>query len=159
MAKIYNSLLLNRIQTEIEKILRKNQNIFCRNRSKTSQILTIRRILEGVHATPPKKTLEATFLFEDLSKAFHSIHRGKMKPIVCVQEHRYHHCEVEIISHDTSNGSMEISETLTPNGEVWRYQKHWLRMVKYGDIRNTDSEWWSMEISETLTPNGEVWRY
>ena len=49
-AKIYNALLRNRIVPQIDKILRKNQNGFRRNRSKTSQILTIRRILEGVRA-------------------------------------------------------------------------------------------------------------
>ena len=43
-AKIYNALLLNCIQPEIEKILRKNQNCFRRNWS-TSQILTICWIL------------------------------------------------------------------------------------------------------------------
>ena len=52
-AKIYNALLRNRIEPKIENILRKNQNSFRRNRSTTSQILTIRRILEGVQA---KKT-------------------------------------------------------------------------------------------------------
>ena len=45
--KNYNALLLNRVDSEIEKILRKNQNGFRRNRSSTSQILTIRRILGG----------------------------------------------------------------------------------------------------------------
>ena len=40
-AKIYNALLLNCVEPEIEKTLRKNQNGFQRNRSKTSQILTI----------------------------------------------------------------------------------------------------------------------
>ena len=47
-AKIYNALLGNRIEPKIDNILRKNQNGFRRNRSTTSQILTIRRILEGV---------------------------------------------------------------------------------------------------------------
>ena len=49
-AKICGALLLNRIRPEIEKIPRKNQNRFRRNRSTTSQILTIRRIIEGVRA-------------------------------------------------------------------------------------------------------------
>ena len=44
----------------------------------TSQILTIRRILEGVQA----KNLQATFLFVDFTKAFDSIHRGKMEQIL-----------------------------------------------------------------------------
>ena len=49
-AKIYNALLRNRIEPKIDNILRKNQNGFRRNRSTTSQIWTIRRILEGVRA-------------------------------------------------------------------------------------------------------------
>ena len=73
-AKIYNALLRNRIEP---KILRKNQNGFRRNRSTTSQILTIRRILEGVLA----KNLQAKLMFVDFTKAFDSIHRGKMEQI------------------------------------------------------------------------------
>ena len=49
-----------------------------RNRSTTSQILTIRRILEGVRA----KNLQATLIFVDFTKAFDSIHRGKMEQIL-----------------------------------------------------------------------------
>ena len=44
----------------------------------TSQILTIRRILEGVRA----KNQHATLLFVDFTKAFDSIHRGKMEQIL-----------------------------------------------------------------------------
>ena len=44
----------------------------------TSQILTIRRILEGVW----EKNLEATLLFVDFIKAFDSIHCGKMEKIL-----------------------------------------------------------------------------
>ena len=43
-----------------------------------SQILTIRRILEGVRA----KNLQATILFVDFTKAFDSIHRGKIEQIL-----------------------------------------------------------------------------
>ena len=77
-AKIYNALLRNRIEPKIDNILRKNQNGFRRNRSTTSQILTIRRILEGVRA----KNLQAKLIFVDFTKAFDSIHRGKMKQIL-----------------------------------------------------------------------------
>ena len=58
-------------------ILRKNQNGIQRNRSTTSQILTIRRILEGVCA----KNFETTILFVDFFKAFDSILRVKMEQI------------------------------------------------------------------------------
>ena len=55
-AKIYNALVRNRIEPKIDNIFRKNQNGFRRNRSMTSQILTICRILETVQA----KNLQAT---------------------------------------------------------------------------------------------------
>ena len=78
VAKIYHALLRNRIEHKIEKILRKNQNGFRRNRSTTSQILTICRILESVYA----KNLVATILFVDFAKALDSIHKGKMEQIL-----------------------------------------------------------------------------
>ena len=77
-AKIYNTLLLNRIQPEIEKVLRRNQNGFRKSRSMVGQILIVRRIIEGVKA----KSLPATLLFVDFSKAFDSVHREKMEKIL-----------------------------------------------------------------------------
>ena len=77
-SKIYNTLLLNRLRPEIEKLLRKNQNGFRRNRSTTSQILTVRRIIEGVK----DRNLQAVLLFVDFSKAFDSVNRGKMEQIL-----------------------------------------------------------------------------
>ena len=77
-AKIYNAKLRNCIEPKIDNILRKNQNGFRRNRSTTSQILTICRILEGILA----KNLLATILFVDFTKAFNSIHRGKIEQIL-----------------------------------------------------------------------------
>ena len=68
----------NRIESKIDNILGKNQNGFRRNRSTTSQILTICRILEGVRA----KNLQVTLLFVDFTKAFDSIYRGKMEQIL-----------------------------------------------------------------------------
>ena len=44
-AKIYNDLLPNCIWSEIEEVLRKNQNGFRKNQSTTLQILTNRRII------------------------------------------------------------------------------------------------------------------
>ena len=66
------------MEPKIENILGKNQNGFLRNRSTTSQILTIRRILEGVRA----KNLEATISFVDFAKAFDSIERERMERIL-----------------------------------------------------------------------------
>ena len=77
-AKIYNALIRNLIEPKIDNIPRKNEHGFRRNRSTTSQILTISRILEGVRV----KNLQATILFVDFTKAFNSIHRGKMEQIL-----------------------------------------------------------------------------
>ena len=77
VAKVYNALLLNCIEPEIEKILTKNQNGFWRTRSTISQILTIHRII-GVCAIKPVVTL----LFIDFSKVFDSIHREKIEQIL-----------------------------------------------------------------------------
>ena len=66
------------LKPKIENILTKSQNGFRRNRSTTSQILTISQILEGVRA----KNLQATILFVDFTKAFDSIHRKKMGQIL-----------------------------------------------------------------------------
>ena len=63
-AKIYNLLLLNRIIPKIDPVLRKNQNEFRTYRSTSGQMLTIRRILEGIKS----KNLPATLLFIDFSK-------------------------------------------------------------------------------------------
>ena len=71
-------MLLNCIQPEVEKVLRRNQNGFRKNRSTVGQILTVRRIIEGVKAN----NLEAVILFVDFSKAFDSIHRGKIAEIL-----------------------------------------------------------------------------
>ena len=59
VANIYNALLLCRIRSEIEKLLRKYLDGFRRNRSTTSQILTIRKFIERLRA----KKFEATLLF------------------------------------------------------------------------------------------------
>ena len=71
-------MILNRIRPEIDPILRKNQNGFRKNRSTLGQILTIRRILEGVKS----KNLPLTLLFINFSKAFDSIKRNKMEQIL-----------------------------------------------------------------------------
>ena len=81
--KIYFAQFLNYIKPEIKKILWKNQNDYRRNRSTTSQILTIHRIIKGVRAKIYKQF--CCVLFEDFSKEFDSIHRGKIKQILLAQ--------------------------------------------------------------------------
>ena len=74
-AKIYNTLLRERIQPTLDMIIRPNKNGFRNNRSTVGQILTVRRIIEGVK----EKNLEVSIIFVDFSKDFDSIHREKME--------------------------------------------------------------------------------
>ena len=77
-AKIYNTMIRERIQPAIDEILRPNQNGFRKNRSTVGQILTVRRIIEGIKEKNPV----ACIIFIDFSKAFDSIHRPKMAEIL-----------------------------------------------------------------------------
>ena len=125
-AKIYNSMLRNRILPELDRILRPNQNGFRPNRSTTGQILTVRRIFEGVKA----RNLKASIIFVDFSKAFDSVHRVKLKDIllsygiptetVTAIMMLYHNTEAMVRSPDGDTGFFEIlagvlqGDTLAP---------------------------------------------
>ena len=73
-AKICNTLHLNHIQPQVEKILRKKSRI---SEKVIHKFLAIHWIIEGVCA----KNLK-TCLFVDFSKAFDSIHREKIEQIL-----------------------------------------------------------------------------
>jgi hypothetical protein len=77
-AKLFNRMVLNRIRPFIDPLLRWNQNGFRQQRSTISQILALRRIIEGMKA----KNLPLAVVFIDYSKAFDSIHRERMFQIL-----------------------------------------------------------------------------
>ena len=76
--KLYNKMLLNRIRPHIDRYLRKNQNGFRAGRSTVSQVLALRRIIEGLKS----KNLSAIITFVDFKKAFDSINREIMFKIL-----------------------------------------------------------------------------
>ena len=77
-AKICNRMILNRIQPILDPHLRPSQNGFRPGRSTTTQILALRRIMEGIRECH----LPAVLTFIDFKKAFDSVHRGKMLKIL-----------------------------------------------------------------------------
>ncbi|KXJ16918.1 LINE-1 reverse transcriptase-like [Exaiptasia diaphana] len=78
LAKMFNKLILNRMRSAINPKLRTNQNGFRPERTTVAQILTLRRIIEGVKAN----NLPAIITFIDFKKTFDSIHRAKMMRIL-----------------------------------------------------------------------------
>ena len=78
VAKTYNRMILNRIRPAIEPHIRINQNGFRPGRTTTSQILALRRLIEGIK----DKNLPAIIIFIDFKKAFDTIHRGKLIKIL-----------------------------------------------------------------------------
>ena len=78
VAKVYNKVLLNRLQPVVDKLLRNNQAGFRLGRGCTQQIHILRRIFEG--ASAKQLPLYATFI--DFKKAFDSINRDMMFAIL-----------------------------------------------------------------------------
>ena len=165
-AKIYNALLRNRIEPEIDNILRKNQNGFRRNRSTTSQILTIRRILEGVRA----KNLQATLIFVNFTKAFDSIHRGKMEQIllaygipketVAAITILYRNTKVKVRSPDGDTEYFDIVAGVTTRGHAGSVPLYLLSRATYLEHRWTKSKKmasnWTKKRSRRVPPQQQL---
>ena len=78
VAKVYNKVLLNRLQPVVDKLLRNNQAGFRLGRGCTQQIHILRRVFGG--ASAKQLPLYATFI--DFKKAFDSINRDMMFAIL-----------------------------------------------------------------------------
>ena len=109
VAKHYNRMILNRIRPHLDCHLRINQNGFRSGRTITSQILALRRLIEGVK----DKKLEAILIFINFKKAFDTIHRGKILAILKaygIPEELV--TAISIIYEDTT------AKVITPDGET-----------------------------------------
>ena len=119
-------MLLNRLRPHLDPKLRINQNGFRQKRSTVAQILTLRRLIEGIKA----KKLPAILTFVDFRKAFDSIHRGKLmeilaaygvpEAIVSVINILYTNTEAQVLSPDGDTDFFKIlagvlqGDTLAP---------------------------------------------
>ena len=113
IAKIYNKMILNRIRSVIDVKLRINENGFRSKRSTVAQILTLRRIIEGVKAN----YLPAVITFIDFKKAFDSIHRAKMMRIL--KAYGIPSNLLRAIERMYSNTNAHI---VTPDGETEKFE-------------------------------------
>lgn len=69
-AKLYNLMLLNRLNSTLNPLLRHNQNGFRPGRSTAQQVLALRRLIEEISSVKDKKLIT---VFVDFSKAFDSV--------------------------------------------------------------------------------------
>ena len=81
VAKVINRMILNRKRPVIDPELRGNQSGFRPGRSTSTQVLALRRIIEGVK----RKNLPPIMTFIDFSKAFDSIGHDVMFQILIKQ--------------------------------------------------------------------------
>ena len=77
-AKIFNKVLLRRVQPVLEPFLRSEQNGFRPHRGTCQQILALRRVIEGAI----KFQVNAVVVFVDFRRAFDSINRHSLREIL-----------------------------------------------------------------------------
>ena len=82
VAKVVNRMMLNRIRPKMDPYLRYNQNGFRPGRSTTSQVLALRRIIEGVNSNH----LPSVMVFIDFTKAFDSVNQQVMFKILAAYD-------------------------------------------------------------------------
>ena len=66
VAKLVNKMILNRIRPKIDPLLRGNQSGFRPGRSTTTQVLALRRIIEGVKKKTPASSHDFYRLLQSL---------------------------------------------------------------------------------------------
>ena len=110
VAKTNNHIILNRIRPHLDCHLRKNQNGFRNGRTTTSQILALRRLIEGVK----DNNLEAILIFIDFKKAFDTIHRGNMLAIL-----KAYGIPEELVTAISIMYEDTTANVITPDGETF----------------------------------------
>ncbi len=117
-------MLLNRIRPVVDPLLRTNQNGFRERSTTVEQVLTLRRLIEGIK----RKYLPALITFIDFRKAFDSIHRGKLMRILDA-------CGIPgpLVNAIAAMYANTTANVLSPDGE-------------------TESQYWQVCYKETPSP-------
>ena len=109
-AKIYKRMLLDRLRSHTDPTLRYNQNGFRKGRSTVAQIHTLRRLVEEIKL---KKKSSQLLSLVDFSKAFDSVHRGKLMEIL-----KAYRVQVEIVDAVNMMYTNTTAQVLSPDGDT-----------------------------------------
>ena len=115
VAKVYNKMLLNRIRPRLDPLLRPNQNGFRTGRTTISQILALRRMIEGIK----EFNLKAVITFIDFKKAFDMVHRGMMLKIL-----EAYGIPISLVNAISGGYKNTRARVLTPDGQTEEFQIH-----------------------------------
>ena len=115
-------MIINRIKPHLDGYLKINQNGFRSSRTTTSQILTLRRLIEGVK----DNNLEANLICIYFKKSFDTIHIGELLKML-----KYYGIQEELVTAISIMYEYTTAKVITPDGETETLQI--LAVVLQGD--------------------------
>ena len=112
-AKLFNKVLLRRVQPVLEPFLRSEQNGFRLHRGTCQQILALRRLIEGA----TKHQTNAVVIFDYFRRAFDSVDRRSLRDVLSTYR----------VPPRLANGIMALyrdttASVLTPDGETEEFE-------------------------------------
>ena len=130
VAKFVNKIILNRTQPKLEQHLRPNQNGFRSGRSTTTNILALRRLIDGVK----RYNRKGIILYIDFKKAFY-VHRGKMMQILKAYNIPPRMLSAINLLHENTK-----ARVITPDGETEYFE------IKEGLLQGDNLVWYLLAI-------------
>ena len=108
VTKLYNTMIMNKLRPTLDPLFRNPQNGFRRKKTTIRQIVALRRLL-GFRSN----NVSCVLTFIDFKKAFHAIHRGKVKEILPA-----YGVPEKLVAAVTATYSQTWAKVRTPDGDI-----------------------------------------